>query len=144
MKKLDNWGQPILIPTKEEWYELLSSGEYNGYPLSSTTIDFARRDLEDYDSSPDVVLGLVDQPGRYLYLRMLEIDGVLHRVHFEDVICEHCNKRSGMSAKPDLVCYVGAPKSKEAEEAAWKLPIMKCKHCNGDLRFRNTIWFKEH
>lgn len=144
MKKLDNWGQSILVPTKEEWSKILTAGELNGFPLSSTTIEFATRDLEEFECSPDVVLGLVDQPGRNLYLRMLEIDDVLHRVHFEDVICEHCNKRSGVSAMPDRVMYAGASRAKEAEEAAWNLQVKKCKHCDADLKHRHTIWFKQH
>jgi len=144
MQKIDNWGQRIIIPTRDEWKDLLREKKYNGYDLSRVTCEFAERDLIDFESNPEVVLALVDHPGRYLYLRLLEIDGTLYRVHFEDVICEHCNKRSGMSATADLVSYAGAKRADEARNEMAKLPVMDCKICGGKLNMRHTLWFAKH
>jgi len=143
MKKIDNWGQNILIPTKDEWSDILKAKKISGCELSKVCCDFAEEDLVCFKNSPEVILGLVDQPGRYYYLRLLEIEGVLHRVHFEDVICEHCNKRSGMSASPDIVSYAGATKKNEAKSAVWAVPVMSCIHCNGKLNRRHTIWMQD-
>ena len=144
MRKIDNWGQKILIPTKEEWEVMLGQKNYNGYDLGRVTCEFVERDLVEFKSNPEVVLALVDQPGRYLYLRLLNIGGILYRVHFEDVICEHCKKRSGMSATPDFVAYAGAKKKDEAWQAILKLPVMSCKNCGGKLNRRHTLWFAQY
>ena len=144
MQKLDNWGQSILLPTKEEWAVLLREKKYNGYDLGRVVCESAERDLIDFELNSDVVLALVDHPGRYLYLRLLNIDGVLYRVHFEDVICEHCTKRSGMSATADFVSYAGAKRADDARQEMLKLPVMSCKNCGGKLNMRKTLWFAQH
>ncbi len=90
------------------------------------------------------MLALVEHPGRYFYLRLLNIDGTLYRVHFENVICEHCNNRSGMSATPDSVSYAGAKRAGDARQAMSQLPVMSCKMCGGKLNRRQTLWFAQH
>jgi hypothetical protein len=144
MREIDNWGQNILIPTKAEWEVLLRDKKYNGYEFSKSVCESAKRDLVSFESNPEVVLALVYHPRlSYMYLRLLHIDRVLYRVHFEDVICEHCNKRSGLSATPDFGAYVGAKREDEAREAMLKLPIMNCKNCGGKLSSRHTLWFAQ-
>jgi len=144
MKVINNWGQEVIIPTREEWEIMLADGRYNGDQLSEVTIEYAGRDLEDFKNCPEIVLEFTLCHGRESYLRMLKIDNNLHRVHFEDVICEHCGKRTEMSATPDLVGYAGATRAKAAQEAVRALPIKNCKHCHAELSRRNTIWFRNH
>jgi hypothetical protein len=142
MQRVDNWGQWILIPSKDEWEEMTSTSSraYLGYDLSEMICDEATKDLRDFDAYPEIILGLVDLPGRYNYLRLLELEGLLHRVQFENVICEHCDKRSGMSATPSYSSYSGARKQKEAWDFVMSLSVKSCIHCGGLLHRRHTLW----
>ena len=145
MQKIDNWGQDVLIPSREEWESILEDKKYNDYELSSTSCDLAKSHLEYFRNSPEVVLALVGSPQKnFYYLTLLKINDILYRVHFENVICEHCNEISGMSATPDYVAYAGARRAEEARQAMEKLPVMSCKHCGEKLNRRHTIWFLEN
>lgn len=144
MKNTDNWGNNILIPAREEWEVLLKEKKFNGYDLSQVICKYAERDLLEFAPNPEVVLALELHLERYWYLRLVNLDGILHRVHFENVICEHCNISSGMSATVDLASYGGVKRADEARQSMAKLPIKCCKNCGGTLNRRQTIWFAQH
>jgi hypothetical protein len=72
---------------------------------------------------------------------LLHLGGRIYRVHFEDVSCEHCSRRCGMSATPDTGAYAGTGLTLQQRVAEFSdLPLQACPHCGGLLRRRQTIW----
>ncbi len=61
------------------------------------------------------------------------------RIHWEDLICPHCQARC-LAANPTIPeLHWGAPDERLAREAAWQVPVVPCPRCGG--RFdRRAIW----
>lgn len=131
--------QDLFIPSKAAWRDIVRCGTLDGMPVPVTSwiahwVD-AHSDIDVSD------LAVVQLRNQWWLVPLLRLGGLAYRVHFEDVICEHCNRRCGMSATPDAVLYAGtglSPQEVWAEFAG--LPIEICPHCGGLLRRRQTIW----
>jgi hypothetical protein len=61
---------------------------------------------------------------------LLRLGGRTLRVHFEDMICEHCNRRCGPSAALDTTAYAGTEDTLAEVWAEFDgLPAQPCPHC---------------
>lgn len=132
--------QVVFIPNSQAWDEILRDRSWDNIPLLSP--DFAAAWLKQYGQFPVAHLGLIRRSNSmWRLLPLLKLSGRYYRVHFENVICEHCTQRCGPSATPDTVSYAGTGYT---PSDAWNdfrdLPIRNCPHCRGTLRRRQTIW----
>jgi len=140
VRMLYQHGQQIFIPSLEGWKAILDDGHLGGIRMTSP--DNARAFVEKYFRYEAIRLGLVLLRGRWWSFPLLCVEGHLYRVHFEDVICEHCHQRCGLSATPDTVCYAGTGLSVAEVYAEFeRLGVKQCPHCSGLLRRRQTAWF---
>ena len=134
-------GQKVLLPTWHEWRDILAEGVILGQPVPLP--ELAAGALEELGRHPEAIFGLVRRrpEGPLTLLPLLVMDGEYFRVHFEDIICEHCGRRGGMSAKPESVEYAGTGISGAAVWAKFaRLGLRACPHCGEVLRRRQTVW----
>jgi hypothetical protein len=132
----------VYIPTTEAWREILVDGRIDSLPCPMP--DWVKHWLDDYGSYAEAALGLVKLRAfdGWFLLQILKMPNRYLRVHFENVICEHCGQRCGPSATPDFTAYAGSACSTTAQACAEfdGLPIKQCPHCGGVLRRRQTLW----
>src|SRR5690242_10348272 len=101
--KLHN--QVVYLPSAEGWKALLG-----GEPLGRSRlqmrwwIDAWQKQFGAFEVAR---LGLTLQENRWAIVPLLHLSGEWYRVHFEDVICEHCEKQCGPSAVPQADAYAG-------------------------------------
>jgi len=131
--------QVVLLPTPTAWAEILKDGSLERIPLALP--EWVAGWLREYARFDAAHLGLVQWRNRWSPLPLLCLDSYYYRVHFENVICEHCGKRCGPSATPDSVSYAGTGLTTAEVWAQFKnLPVRSCPHCSGMLRRRQTVW----
>lgn len=133
-------GQDVLVPTTAAWREIVRSAVLDGAPISNT--DWVTRWLNEYGELDAASLGIVRWPDRWMPLQLLTVGSRTVRVHFEHVICEHCDRRCGPSATfSDPSDFVGTGYTHEQRMAGYAaLPPKACPHCRGVLRRRQTMW----
>lgn len=133
-------GQEALVPTPDAWREALRVGHVEGVPVPIP--ERVARWLDEYSSFEEAALAMVRFPGdRWHVVPLLRIAGRMLRVHFENVICEHCNSRCGPSATLDTPSYAGTGlTTAQVWAEAEGMPVQSCPHCRGTLRRRQTLW----
>lgn len=131
-------GQELVIPSAGVWSRILPEGEFEGLalPLPSRV----RPWLTEYAAFEVTRLAIHRSFGpRWNLVPLLRLNGDYLRVHYENVICEHCERRCGPSATPDFVLYPSA-----VAQARWSyimsLRTERCPHCRGELRRTHTLW----
>jgi hypothetical protein len=130
--------QEVLLPSPDAWREIARDGGLGGQPVLGGWVSAW---LDRYSGYAAASLGLVPFRSGWMVLPLLRVDGRYYRVHFEDVICEHCGRRCGPSATPDTTAYALAGYSSERASAEFdRLPVCSCPHCGGILRRRQTVW----
>ncbi len=144
MEVIENWGQEVLIPSSNEWEDILETALFLGNEVASSTLKTAKFDIDNFEGSAELFIGFVQRPRINSYVRLLRLNDEFHRIHIEDVICEHCHERSGFSAAPYLQSYEGAPNKSEGVKAILSLPVENCKLCKKPLKQRHTLWFANH
>jgi hypothetical protein len=98
--------QEVFIPTPVAWRNILRAGMPEGLPVPLP--QWIALWLDSYATFDVTALGIVRRGALgWMLLPLLRLDGRTLRVHFEDVICEHCHQRCGPSATPDTVAYAG-------------------------------------
>jgi hypothetical protein len=136
-------GQEVLLPTSRAWREVVRGDLLNVLPsqIPEWQTRWLHGWLDTYSGFAVARLGLVRSPVGWMIRSLLKLEGRYYRVHFEDVICEHCGQRCGPSASPDTVAYAGTAYSLERVwEEFDQLPVCNCPHCGGELRRRQTVW----
>lgn len=134
-------GQEVLLPSVEEWRDILLNGYIDGLSLTMFDLEWAAAWLNAYGGFEQARLGVLKRRGKWELLPLLLLDGRYYRVHFENVVCEHCQQRCGPSAKPDLVAYAGTGYTTAQERGEFDaLSLQCCPHCGGMLRRRQTVW----
>ena len=135
-------GEEVYIPNADAWRDIMRDGGLGGSPVPMP--EWVARWLDDYSRFAVAALGvrrLKPSPRQWHLLPLLKLGGRLLRVHYEDVVCEHCGRRCGPSATPDVVQYAGTSLS---TAQAWSefvpFPVQHCPHCGGVLRRRQTVW----
>lgn len=128
------------MPTTAAWREILRSGELDDSPIRQP--DWVTRWLDTYGELDAASLGVVRSPDGWMPLQLLTVGSRTIRVHFENVICEHCDRRCGPSATfSDPSDFVGTGYTHEQRMAEYAaLPPRSCPHCGGVLRRRQTMW----
>jgi hypothetical protein len=132
-------GQDFVLPSKTQWQEICAVGVLEGTQIPvRELIQNWLRSLAEFQAAQ---LGATKIRERWFLVPLLVLKGRYYRVHFEDVICEHCNKRCGMSATPETVSYACTGLTQAQIWAEFDtLPIKACPNCGGLLRRRRTIW----
>lgn len=140
-------GQEFVLPTKEQWKSICAEGVFEGQTLSveghlpGWPLSFITHWLAEYSMFSEAQLGATRLRDRWLFVPLLCLNGKHLRVHFENVMCDKCNKRCGPSATPDTVAYAGSELSYKEDWGEFQnLPIQDCPHCGNVLRLRQTIW----
>ncbi len=144
MEVIENWGQEVLIPSSEEWEDIFKTALFLENEVDTSTLKTAKFDIDNFKSNHELLIGFVQFPWINTYIRLLQLHGEHHRIHIEDVICEHCNERSGYSATPYLLSYEGAPNKSEGMKSVLSQPVENCKLCRQPLKQRHTLWFANH
>ena len=144
MEVIENWGQEVLIPSSNEWEDILETAFFLGNEVVSSTLKAIKFDIENFNGSAELFIGFVQRPRINTYVRLLRLNDEFHRIHIEDVICEYCDERSGYSATPYLQSYEGAPNKSAGIKAILSLPVENCKFCKKTLKQRHTLWFANH
>ena len=140
---LRQFGQNLYVPNVSAWGDILREGQLNGGPVPMP--EWVARWVAEYGPFEVAALGVrklenfAGQP--WFLLPLLYIGQKYLRVHFENVICEHCQQRCGPSATPDTVAYAGTDLSNAVLWAEFSnCPVRRCPHCGGVLARRQTIW----
>ncbi|MCE9635256.1 MAG: hypothetical protein K8T90_06060 [Planctomycetes bacterium] len=133
-------GQDVLVPTAPAWREILRSGDLDGAPIRRP--EWVERWLEEYGELEPASLGIVRWPDGWVPIQLLTVGPRAIRVHFENVICEHCDRRCGPSATfADPADFVGTGCTDEQRMAEYReFPPRTCPHRHGVLRRRQTMW----
>ncbi|HEV3167779.1 MAG TPA: hypothetical protein VGZ22_27495 [Isosphaeraceae bacterium] len=133
-------GQEVFVPTAEAWRDVLRAGTLDGQPAPLP--EWVAGWLDCYAKFDVAALGVVRVGARgWMLVQLFRLGGRTFRVHFEDVICEHCGRRCGLSATPDTTAYAGTGHTVAEVWAEFDgLPVEPCPHCGGMLRRRHTIW----
>ena len=131
--------QAVRLPNLEAWHRILEVGSLDGLPVSLP--DHVAGWLAEYAKFEVAHLGLIPWKEKWLPLSLLRLADRYYRVHYEDVICQHCDRRCGPSATPDTVSYAfGGISTAQAWEEFKGLPVQSCPHCHGLLSKRQTVW----
>lgn len=143
MDSVQVYGIEVVLPTLEQWRVAVSSGQLKGTPLASPAV--AGSWLDNLGHVRGAVLGAWCPRDRWHAIPLLHLRDNFYPVHFENVICEHCGERCGLSACPDttLLRRRGAIVA-ETWELFKQLPVLSCPHCGKKLNRRQTIWFAEN
>ena len=141
MKSISIDKQEIIIPDKEDW----NTDEFSSLFRGWNNFDYGGLYswLEEHSKYRGVTIGIIGHPGRCTPIALIKIDEEFHRVHIENVICEHCDKRSGVSGTPGVwSLYFGCENPNDELARSMSLPTKACVHCGGALKRRHTIWFE--
>ena len=132
-------GQDFVLPSKMQWQEICAVGSLEGTPVPVR--ELIQNWLRSWAELQAAQLGATKIREQWMLVPLLVLKGRYYRVHFEDVICEHCDRRCGPSATPESVSYAGTGLTQAQIWAEFAtLPIKACPHCGGLLRRRQTIW----
>ena len=137
-------GQQLFFIEDQDVIYILEKGIFDGNKLWH--IEYLHEAISEYLNYSGVELALIGSGGRYSLICFVNVDGKKYRVHIENVICEHCGERSGVSGTPGVWdLYFQCSNPKKTWKDAMSLPVKCCKHCNNPLQRRHTIWFEnEH
>lgn len=141
MNKVNLDGQNLIFLSQEDISNIIDSGCFNGEKLRHP--DIIKPTLQYYREIKGVEIAIITDKGQQLPICFVTISGHRYRVHIEDVICEHCNQRSGVSGTPGVwELYLFCSDPHEVLKNAMSLPVKKCVHCSKPLNRRHTIWFE--
>ncbi len=126
-------GQELFLPSLENLREIAAFGTFLGQTVLAS--DCIVGWLKEFGSFEVASLALHRTYGRWMITPLLFLNGEYLRVHYEDVICEHCQKRCGASATPDFLFV-----AQDVRAKVMALPVETCPHCNGELHRRHTLW----
>jgi len=129
--------QELFLLSTKAWRRALESGEIDAIPL--THPEWIECWLDEYGQFEVAHLAAHQIRGKWWLVPLLKLHGQYYRVHFENVICEHCSLRCGPSATPDYVQYPSAVADSRFREIM-QLPVECCPHCGGELHRRHTLW----
>ena len=130
----------IALPNQAQWDEAICSEELDGSPLVSAR--GASSWLAGHRKIAEAVLGAQRIRGKWWGISLLHIVDVYLPVHFENVICRHCNMDGGLSACPEIsgLWWPGRT-AKDVWSLFDSFPVLHCPHCKSPLSHRHTIWF---
>ncbi len=136
-------GQVLFCPTKKQWEQLFKNPYIESKEIA--LIDFMKSRIEMSFLYPEVNYFLAEYTpkNKFHFYSLLKINNEFIRVHFENVICENCNKRAYISATPstkDSYILLSPEEKTKAKEKALKYPNLICKHCGEQYHRRYTIW----
>ncbi len=132
-------GGAVVLPNSDAWRALARGELLDGKPVKS--LEWVQEWLQRYSQFLAPHLGLHCWPECWRPLPLVRIGGSWFRVHFEDVICEHCDQRSGPSALLDYTEYYDTGMTHEEIVASCShLEVKSCQHCGQRLLRRQTIW----
>ena len=135
-------GQRLFFIEQQDVIEILEKGVFDGYKLMHAEI--LQQSLSEYKDYRGVELAFLGSKGRYSLICFVTINDKKFRVHLENVICEHCDKRNGVSGTPSMRdLYFQCTEPHKIWEEAMSLTVKSCKHCNNLLKRRHTIWFED-
>ncbi len=133
-------GAEVALPTFNEWCEASASGRLYGAPLVRP--EGISPWLATYGHVSEAVLGAWLRHDKWWAIPLLHIETAYYPVHFEDVICNHCKQRGGLSASPDTTSLWWPGGAYADAWALFKdLSVLRCPHCHNLLSHRQTIWF---
>ncbi|WP_231757857.1 hypothetical protein [Microbulbifer elongatus] len=141
MDKVNLDGQNLIFLSPDDVSSILETKSFEGFSLFH--YDILAQALQEYREYTGVEIALMGARGRYQLICFVRVSGERYRVHIEDVICEHCDKRGGISGTPgvwDLYLFCEDPHAVHSNAMA--LPVKKCIHCSGLLSRRHKIWFE--
>jgi hypothetical protein len=131
--------QDVYLPTSAGWDVLLT-----GEPLGQFEVpmrEWIATWLRDFGRFEVARLALTLWRHGWRLVPLLHLSHEWYRVHFEDVICEHCGRRCGPSATPDTTQYAGTGLTTAQAWAMFdRLRVQACPNCSGLLRRRQTVW----
>jgi hypothetical protein len=131
-------GQELFILSSDAWQQALTGTELDGMPLPIP--GWIAGWLKEYGDFEAARLAIHHtNSNRWMLVPLVKLNETYYRVHFENVICEHCERRCGPSATPDYAQYPSVVAKAKWEEIM-KLPVEKCPHCGGTLNRRHTLW----
>ena len=131
--------QIVFLPNSEAWRELVLNSDLDKMPVRQP--EWIAHWLDEYAPYDVAHLGLFRWKDGWLPVPLLHLSGRYFRVHFENVICEHCGRRCGPSATPDTAAYAGTGlTTAQVLQEFDVLPLQHCPHCGGVLRRRQTVW----
>ena len=134
-------GQNLIFLSQEDISDILETGYFDGDKLLHS--DILNPVLQDYREIKGVDIAFMGAKGRYQLICFVTVSGEKYRVHIEDVICEHCDQRSGISGTPGVWdLYSSCQYPHAVHDKAMALPVKKCVHCSNPLNRRHTIWFE--
>lgn len=127
----------VVLPTSG-WRDVLADGRLDGVPVVAPSV--AARWLERHGDVLDTALGAWQGAAGWRVVPLLHLGERWLPVHLEDVICDACRQRCGLSASPETGALPGVD-----ADAVWALfdglPVQACPHCGATLRRRHTVWF---
>jgi hypothetical protein len=133
--------QMMFIPSLDAWRDIINDGNLDNIVLLTHQREIITGWLDEYSSVSTAYLGLFPARNRWWLFPLIYINQKYFRVHFENVICEHCNKPCGVSATPDFSAYAGSGLNHSEVLAEFAVfPRLHCPHCGGVLWRRSTIW----
>lgn len=133
-------GQELFLPSLKSWQTIIERGTFLGMQVIST--DWISGWLQEFGHFDVASLALHRAYGRWMITPLLFLNGEYFRVHYENVICEHCQRRCGASATPDFGQYPSSV-AQDMWARIMALPVENCPHCNGELHRRHTLWLHQ-
>jgi hypothetical protein len=140
VEKINIDGQNLIFLNQEDISDIVETGKFDGEKLLHS--DLLNPSLLYYREIKGVDIAFLGAQGRYQLICFVTVSGKIYRVHIEDVICEHCDQRSGVSGTPIGPLYLFCSEPHAVLRKAMELPVKKCVHCLGILNQRHTIWFE--
>jgi hypothetical protein len=137
-------GQEILLPTQEDWENILVEPIIDGRPVA--IVYSIERVLRVANRCPDIYLGLgfLSLFMEWMPYVFVKIEDHFQRVHLEKLTCETCHW-TGMTANPMVIdSYFGDGINQDyfiLMKYAMQYPILKCPQC-GDCLPRHPIWIE--
>lgn len=132
-------GQYLILPSANQWEQILATGELNGVSLFSP--HSVTRLLSDLRSFPELIVALGKVLDSWLPYVLLQSKGYSQRVQVLDVKCQQCSRMS-RAANPWIYdIYAGASGRWEdyIERTRIHFPVVNCPHCGGRLP-TDPIW----
>jgi hypothetical protein len=137
-RRVNLHGQEVVLPSKDQWQEICLRGVLDGDQVPM--IDWIQRWISEYGGYSVSQLGATRLRGKWWLTPMCFLGGRYYPVHFEIVVCEHCQSNCGASACPDTTAYAGTGLSTAEAWAEFDgLPIKACRNCGEKLRRRQTV-----
>ena len=134
-------GQELFLPSDEELNSKIDEEYFRGW----RNYDFAGLSawIDEHKQYKGVEIAFLGPKGRCSPICFVEVSGAKYRVHIENLICEFCDKRSGISGTPGVWdLYYGCDDPDAIMEKAMSLPVKSCVQCGKKQRRRHTVWFE--